>query len=299
MNDKNRITIACINNNEYTIFTAVMLESLFANYKGSMAVDVYFIHDNLTTGNKEKLEYIVKKHNATAHFVFINEVMLRNLKIPDIYAKLQVHYYKLIIPYVLPAGIKRVIFLDSDMVILEDIGKLWDVDLGNSAFAAAQDSRIRVMSHDQAIRNYRQLGIPAESHYHNTGVMLIDMNKWRNDKISATALECLEVNKNYVHNREQYALNVVCLSAWKELDGRWNQFPEETKLNPYILHFAGWWVKVFTKDYKNIFPKAFLEYAAKTKWGRGTVEEEIERRVKIREAKVFIVKILRFLKLKK
>jgi len=299
MDDRSPITIVCINNNEYTIFTAVMLESLFANYKGDKDIVIYFIHDNLTSGNKNKLAYIVRKHKATAHFIFIDKTLLHNLQIPGIYTKLQVHYYKLIIPYVLPADIKRVIFLDSDMVVLEDIGKLWNIDLGNSAFAAAQDSRIRVMSHDQGIRNYRQLGLPAESHYHNTGVMVIDMHKWRNDKISATSLECLEANKSYVHNREQYALNVVCLSAWKELDGRWNQFPEETKPGPYILHFAGWWVKVFTNDYKNIFPKAFLEYAAKTKWGRGTVEEEIERRVKIREAKVFIVNILRRLGLKK
>jgi len=299
MDDRSPITIVCINNNEYTILTAVMLESLFTNYKGDKDIVIYFIHDNLTSGNKNKLAYIVRKHKATAHFIFIDKTLLHNLRIPGVYTKLQVHYYKLIIPYVLPADIKRVIFLDSDMVVLEDISKLWNIDLGSSAFAAAQDSRIRVMSHDQAIRNYRELGISAQSHYHNTGVLVIDMQKWRNDKISDTALECLENNKKHVHNREQYALNVVCLNAWKELDGRWNQFPETTEVSPYILHYAGWWVKVFTKDYRNVFPKDFLEYAKKTPWGWANVEEEIKRRVKVRAIKVFIVKLLRCLRLKK
>jgi lipopolysaccharide biosynthesis glycosyltransferase len=299
MQDKNSITIVCINNNEYTIFTAVMLQSLFINYRGSVAVDVYILHDNLTQFNQNKLSRIAKGHKAKMHFILIDKKLLNNLQITDIYTQLQVHYYKLIIPYILPASLTKAIFLDSDMIVLEDISKLWNIDLNNTVFAAVQDSRIRVVSHDQAIRNYKELGIPAQSHYHNTGVLVIDLPKWRKDKIGDRALECLEVNKKYVHNREQYALNVVCLNAWKELDGRWNQFPEITEPKPYILHFAGWWVKIFTEDYRNVFPDIFLDYAKMTPWGLADVRAEIRKRVAIRAVKVFIVKLLRRLKLKK
>jgi len=298
-NNKNIINIICINNDEYTIFTTVMLKSLLLNHGTEEKLNVYILHDGINLFNKNNLEKAIACENVSINWIYINNNLLIHLGLPAIYTSLQIHYYKLFMAHVLPENTPKALFIDSDMVILEEISKLWNVGLDGAILAAVQDARIKVISNDQAIRNYKALNIPADSHYFNTGVMLIDLPGWRKERISERSLECLEANKDYVHNREQYALNVIFLNLWKELDSCWNQFPETKKITPCIIHYAGWWAKTFDESYKKNLPEEFFYYAERTSWNSGNVKAEIERRARVRAIKVFLVKVLRKLKLKK
>ena len=113
---------------------------------------------------------------------------------------------------------------------------------------AVQDSRIRYISCSWGgINNYKELGLKAKSKFFNTGVLFIDLKKWKDEKISEKVIICNKKNEKYVKYWDQYGLNVVLSDKWRELDSCWNQFPEITAVDPYILHYVG--RKPIDKDY--------------------------------------------------
>ncbi|MGI5888430.1 MAG: glycosyltransferase family 8 protein [Oscillospiraceae bacterium] len=74
----------------------------------------------------------------------------------------------------LPVDLKRVLYLDPDTIILRDLSELWTMDLGDSWFAAAS----HVREFGKAVNSIR-LTSDLEGPYINTGVMLMDLQKMR------------------------------------------------------------------------------------------------------------------------
>ena len=58
-----------------------------------------------------------------------------------------VTYYRVLLPRVLPADLSRVIYLDADLVVCADLGRLWDCDLDGHLCLAAQDCAAPTWTH--------------------------------------------------------------------------------------------------------------------------------------------------------
>lgn len=81
---------------------------------------------------------------------------------------------------VLPGTIERVLYLDYDILVLDDLTPLWELPLENRLVAAVPDPGSRLLG--QALARYsRSLGLDFEedSPYFNTGVMMINLKRWR------------------------------------------------------------------------------------------------------------------------
>lgn len=142
-------------------------------------------------------------------------------------------YYRLLIPELLPSHFKKAIFLDSDLVVIEDLGKLWDIEMGENYLLAPQELWTPYVSSPAGLINYRELGIPADAKMLNPAVFVIDLEKWRTDCISAKCVEYLQQNREYVRVYDADVLNAMLVGKWGELDPRWNQ-------TPYIFKFPSW-----------------------------------------------------------
>lgn len=46
-------------------------------------------------------------------------------------------YYRLLASHILPASLKRVLYLDPDILVINPLRPLWDLDLQGNVFAAA------------------------------------------------------------------------------------------------------------------------------------------------------------------
>jgi len=86
-----------------------------------------------------------------------------------------VTYYRLLIPEIL-YQFEKVIYLDSDIIVLGDINKLFEMELGNKALGAVHEMNKKAMyvSLMWGIKPCRELGIPLKSHYFNAGVLLLN-----------------------------------------------------------------------------------------------------------------------------
>jgi lipopolysaccharide biosynthesis glycosyltransferase len=156
-------------------------------------------------------------------------------------------YARFLITNRLPKEISKVLYLDADILVLDDLGSLCETDLGAAVVGAVVDER--VTGHiKRGNTSLRGMPLPCVQDYFNAGVLLIDLAKWRAERISQRAIEYLELYPDSAFS-DQDALNVACDGRWKRLDPRWNYFQIDLKKSisdlsdqqrPGIIHFQGW-----------------------------------------------------------
>lgn len=128
-------------------------------------------------------------------------------------------FARLQIDDVFDIDVERVIYLDADMLVLNDILPLAKVDLQGAILGAVADRYI-----DGARRRGLEPnpgGVPNVSRYFNSGVLVIDLGQWRQRQIAQRAVRYL-ADFPYSPYPDQDALNVACDSAWCELNAKWN-----------------------------------------------------------------------------
>jgi len=169
-------------------------------------------------------------------------------------------------PYVVHSDVDKIIYLDVDTIVQEDISKLWKIPLNGYIIGAIQDIGQTVDCEWAGIPNYKELGLEAHTKYFNSGVLLIDIQRWRAENISEQVISALSKYKEHVRLADQYGINVVFANKWLELDPKWNwpAFKEDT--NPYLVHFLD--IKPIFKSYNSneVFKNKFFRYLSLTPW---------------------------------
>jgi len=289
--------VVCGADESFAMPLAVVLASTVANLDANRRISVFVLDGGLTRASAERITSLGTPDRVSVHVLRPDLSVLEKLPISSHVNVCT--YLRLLIPRVLPESLERAIYLDSDMVVLSDLGRLWDEPLDGRHCLAVQDLSAPVMdarhglpayrrcapylSTIRPIPNYKAFGFPPFKKYFNVGVMAIDLAKWRQDDVTARLLQCLNDNRRHLRWHDQYALNVVLADGWRELDYRWNQtshvyaFPSwersplsaETfdlvRSDPFIVHFntrrKPWHVGCQ-------HPKraAFFQYLAMTPW---------------------------------
>lgn len=151
-----------------------------------------------------------------------------------------IHYARLLAAEIFSGMTCRALFLDADLLVLDDLGPLFAADLGEAPLGAVEDP----MEPGLKANSPELEGIPRVRRYFNAGVLLFDLARWRAGGFAEKAIRYLEAHP---HTRfsDQDALNVACDGRWAPLDPRWNHidFSRRARFSdmpfpPGILHFA-------------------------------------------------------------
>jgi lipopolysaccharide biosynthesis glycosyltransferase len=288
------IVIVCAADDNYAMPLAVMARSVLENLKDGCDLLLFVIDGGIKNYNKQKILKSLFFANCVVKFVpKPDPLSFKRVEEVNKYCDIEgitMHkdtisiatYYRLFLPELIPVQIEKVIYLDCDLVVEEDILNLWKADLEDNYLLAAEDFWIHSVSAHNGLLNYKKLGIDQESKYFNAGVLVINLKKWRSDEITAKAIEYLIQNKEYIRFHDQDVLNGLLAGQWGQLDPRWNLTPgiydyysEEESLfpkdiydnlirHPYIIHFASG-----TKPWNscNVYYKEhFFKYLDKTEW---------------------------------
>jgi lipopolysaccharide biosynthesis glycosyltransferase len=209
-------------------------------------------------------------------------------------------YLRILLAELVPADVYKAIYLDADVIAIRNLEHLWSIPLDGSYCAAAQDAFVPVLDpplvftrelrcmmygHDpRPIPNYRALGLKPTATYFNAGIMLVNVDRWRQEQVARRAFECLRDNADHVRYWDQYALNTLFSEQWKMLDPRWNQnsvvfrYPtweqspySEAELyllqrEPWIVHFD-YKPKPWQVDCQHPFRELFFKYLDRTSYG--------------------------------
>ncbi len=166
-------------------------------------------------------------------------------------------------------GVDRVLYLDADTLVLDDIAPLVATDLGDAVVAAVPDAFV-----DARLRTgpgHRPAGTPDVDRYFNAGVLVIDIPRWRAHEVSNRAVEYLASHPD-TRFADQDGLNVACQGAWKPLPERWN-FQDRwarihrmpVKSRPAILHFVTGY-KPWMPSSASPYASLYASYRARTRF---------------------------------
>lgn len=123
----------------------------------------------------------------------------------------------------------RVIYLDSDLVVVDDISKLWATRLGSHTVAAPEYCHANFSKYFSS-SFWGDADLASTFHgrkpcYFNTGVMIIDLDKWRRQNCTKKIEQWMEVQKE----RRIYELGslppflLVFAGSIEPVEHRWNQ----------------------------------------------------------------------------
>jgi len=267
MQELDPIAVVCVCDNHYAILLAALIKSVEVNHHTGEKIEFFIVEDGITSKNKAHIANSVDVNKIEIHWLVMADCLPKDAKLPVDKSSLPLNIYiRLFIPYFIPDNIKKVIFLDVDMIMLEDISKLWYTDLGDNIVGAVQDQFIQVVSRWGGVSNFEELGIPSENKYFNAGLMVIDITKWNAQDITNKVLNCLSQHKEHALFQDQYGLNAVLALKWYHLDPLWNRFAYSEDESPYLIHFTGRKPIYKSYEYSEKYKIIFYQYLNMTGW---------------------------------
>lgn len=220
--EKNPIHVVLAADQNYAMPLTVAICSAARSCDRTRQLVFNVIQNGISLDVRNKIESSLKKIgfvNAQINWLAVPLERFEGLKIAQTYIT-PMTYARLLVPDILPVELEKVLYLDCDIVVNDNLGELWDMDLGEKSLYAARDS-IRV-SDPRGIVNYRELGIPPDTKYFNAGVLLINLMKWRKLFISDQVFGYLRTYHEIIQLNDQEAMNAILWNDWEELEYRWN-----------------------------------------------------------------------------
>ncbi len=229
------IFFAC--NDKYVPYLDVAIVSLIAHTSDENDYIITILENEIS----EKNQTILKKH-ATKNVrieLFDVEEMLAPVreKLPEMFYFSVAAYFRLFIETAFPQYDKA-IYLDCDVILLEDIAKLYDTDVGDYLVGAIYEQNTDRAS---MFTNYVEdiIGIPYHT-YFNSGVMVMNLKEFRNFGVQKRFLDMLTTYNFDSLAPDQEYLNVICHGRVKYLPTGWNKhsFPEPPEGELNLCHYA-------------------------------------------------------------
>ncbi len=249
----------------YAQLVGVALCSIFENKKGNYQIDIYILDGGILEDDIKKFSVLEKKYNFKINYIKMDNSLFSGFYTRGPYTG--ANYYRVIIPKILPS-LSKVLYIDADMVILDDLYELYNTNIEDYLFAATEDLYMPKSKHDI-------LNIPKDEKYFNSGILLMNLDKCRDMNVPQILLNFVKENPpEKLQYFDQDALNAKFSDLFVELEPKYNfitltmnkgnadNFIKKNEIK--IIHYAGekpW-------NYLNINPmnKNYFYYLKKTPW---------------------------------
>jgi lipopolysaccharide biosynthesis glycosyltransferase len=283
------VVVACAADDFFAMPLAVTAFSALKNLNSRYCMILYILDGGISGDNKAKLMRTLDSKRVEIHWIKPTSAQIKQVLLKGSASNHPISsYYRLLLPGIIPDLVNKVIYLDSDVVVEEDLAKLWEQDLGNNYLLAVRDQvdgnllNSWHLNHAVKSLDLKQYGITPEHKYLNSGVLVINLEKWRQSQIADQVLDLIANHPDFPFP-DQDGINIVLAGKWKELNPRWNQThvvhsftspqapPYDPQLyadlihHPYIIHYTSR-PKPWSKDCTHPQSDRFFKYLDQTAW---------------------------------
>lgn len=272
--------ICFVADENYAPYMATVIYSILKNNKNMDCFNFYIFDNGILEKTKKNLLKIV---DEKVSIKFINCLPFeKNLNELNQIAEhiTKTSYLKFVIADTLN-HLDKVLYLDCDLVVMSDLEELWRYELENNLLAAVEDVGYTYWS-----KSNEELKLKFKCI--NSGVMLINCNLWRKEKLFKKFMKCAKKHEVVGYGQDQPVLNYVCKNRILYLPFIWNvqdtffrrgieiqnrtdiQECDFARINPAIIHYA-----YIEKPWNNIniFNAIyFWKYYKDTPWGNNKGE---------------------------
>lgn len=285
---QNNIPVMFATSTYYAQFCSAAIKSLVDNSSSNNNYDLIIIGKDFTTKDKNRLTSLIEgKDNFSIRFfdvgMFFDGYNL--YESPTISIET---YYRLVVPELF-GQYDKILYLDSDLIVLEDVAKLYNTDIQDNFLGAVRDIGFQGNvngGNKEFIKYYKQFECK-DLNFFNAGVLIMNTKKIRENFTSRWLLDFAQ--QNSFKFQDQDLLNILFEGKIFELDYKWNFYgdPEgsyrmwfngyapkqyykkyiDAKNNICIIHFPGnekpWW------DPKQEYAEIFWKYFRQTPYYEG------------------------------
>ena len=275
---KESIYILCATDNNYAPYCGVMLSSVFESNIGSRVKAYVLIDKPMDRRNINRFDRLAKKFGGSIVFVMVDNSFLGKFPIKGMEYWSIATYYRLYAAELLPKDIHCILYLDCDIIVQGDLRSLWELDMTDKAVAGVSDI------YECCGKFQRQLHYSEEVGYFNAGVLLINLDYWREYAIGQQLLDFLANHYDLVEANDQDVLNAVLWDKKALLPLTYNyqiQFRKkyfylkssekmrqeiDSTTEPVIIHYAAPQKPWNIKYYKMPFKQVWWYYKRKSPW---------------------------------
>lgn len=250
--------VLCATDNAYVPYCGVMLTSLFENNK-NISIDVYVLTEGLSEQNVASFQTLAKKYNQNIYIVAVNSDSVKDCPIQNNDYVSIATYYRLLAQEVLPHHIDKILYLDCDMIISSNITELYNTNINDYAIAAVLDE-----DYTNADK-YVKLNYPQKYGYFNAGMLLINLEYWRNKNVMKRCFRYIKTKRVNLTFHDQDTLNAVLHKEKKLLPIKYN-------LQTGFLYVHNNYSKDFTAEIMdNLDKPTIIHYTGPSKpWYKGS-----------------------------
>lgn len=246
------MNIIYASDDNFSEILGISMLSLFDNNKKADGITVYVLDSGISGANKEKLLSVADKYSRKIVFLSVDGIIDEKMKQER--GSLAT-FSRLYAAQFLPGNIGKALYLDCDILVLEDLSDMYNTDIDGYYGAAVKDC--------VSDAHKKCVGLLPSDNYFNAGVYLMNIRKWRDDAVTEKADLFSEKYNNRVPYADQGILNGIVATGTKCLELRYNCYTilydfdykhlmlfrkpsgyyseseiSEAKNNPAIIHFT-------------------------------------------------------------
>jgi len=233
------IVLAC--DDRYVMPLTVTLRSIVESNQPDWPIAFYVLASNVSALSRQRAEASLPTGAATIHWIAVELESFEGFSKASHLSS--VTFARLLISSLMPEVTGRILYLDSDILVIQSLRPLWEIDMKGALLGAVGDGGIKAMIER---KDPRHAALPRVKNYFNSGVMVLDLDLYRTGKLAEHSMEFMRLHPNTPYS-DQDALNASCADRWHPLDTRWNyqtyrHLPHILQLapesRPAILHFV-------------------------------------------------------------
>lgn len=203
------MNIAYSCNDFYVPQTGISIISLCENNKTVEDIVIYFIAKDCSQENIDILRKITESYNRK--FVVVNfDDIAYDLKISNVGRHIETIYSKVFFSRI--EGLEKIIYLDSDIVVVGNLQPLWNMDLSNFYMGVVQTfSKVKP-----------QLGLADDYKFFNDGMAIVNVDYCRKNNLIEKVNKVVATYEGNPPTLSEGALNKVCQGKVKYISLRYN-----------------------------------------------------------------------------
>jgi lipopolysaccharide biosynthesis glycosyltransferase len=218
----NSICIGAASNERYFPGLIAMVTSLLLNTNRTLNIDIHIIDGGIQDASWDLLTQTAIKVNPNAKVSRYKLDLSSFNYFPKDFGGGVLAYARLLFPDILKE--EQLIYIDADILIFKDIQKLWELELEGNIMCVCPDPLFETIDQDCSV--YAEYGVDPKAPHFNTGVVKIDLVKWRSENITAKTIDYIIKHPGECKFWDQSALNIILYKKVKFIDRSNNFFAE-------------------------------------------------------------------------
>ena len=207
--DPKTICVAIATDGEYAPHATIALYSLCQNNPAEL-FSLFVLCTGLDVSNRKNImDSLAGFDHVNVSFIDIDDRLLADLDTGFQGRVGRTNYYRLLLPALLGEVTDKLIYLDSDVVVVGEIRSLWDQVVGEYYFAAVENPWHRLSE------RHHGAGLEPDTPYFNSGLMLLNLRKLRRiDLVSRIAETKANEQLHLMPGSDMDPLNAMFKTNW-------------------------------------------------------------------------------------